>query len=295
MHSAQVIMKMIPSLVPRPRAVVPASIPAARWARTRVSLTYYWRHRRWPDVDSPKLFTEWVQWRKLRDRDDGLAMLTDKSFAKAFAAERIGANHIIPSLWVGRTLPTIAPWPLPFIVKANHGCNQYVVVRNEKDWLRARRQAPRWLSRPYGGWLDEWHYGRARRMLLVEPFIGTPNSLPLDYKVYVFGGVAQCVQVHLDRRDDHCWAQFDRDWQRLSSRTADTDMPRPTTLSQMLAAAESVAGEQDFLRVDFYEVDRTMFFGETCLFPGSGLDPFRPLWLDSQFGGYWSRARRGSC
>ena len=260
------------------------------WARTRISLLYLWRHRRWPDLRSPKLFTEWVQWRKLQDRDQSLAMLTDKSFAKALAADRIGADHVIPTLWEGLALPLRAPWPMPFIVKANHGCNQFVVVRNEKDWLRARREAPDWLTEPYGRWLDEWHYTRARRMLLVEPFIGTSTGLPVDYKVYVFGGVAECIQVHLDRKGDHRWVQFNRYWERLSARPADADIAPPKTLSAMLAAAEAIAGRQDHLRVDFYEVDGAMFFGETCLFPGSGLDPFRPLQLDSDLGRYWSRA-----
>ncbi len=72
---------------------------------------------------------------------------------------------------------------MPFIVKANHGCNQFMVVRNDADWQTALRLAPGWLWEPYGRWLDEWHYTQARRTLLVEPFIGTADSLPLDYKV----------------------------------------------------------------------------------------------------------------
>ena len=184
-------------------AALPALVPAAVWARTRVSITYAWRHGRLPRLEKPQRFTEWVQWRKLRDRDHGLAMLTDKIFAKSYAGERIGEGHVIPTLWHGIVLPRRAPWPMPFIVKANHGCNQFVVVRNEDDWQTAHRIAPNWLREPYGRWLDEWHYRQARRTLLVEPFIGTSDSLPIDYKVYVFGGVAQVVQVHLDRGRDH--------------------------------------------------------------------------------------------
>ena len=129
-------------------AALPVLVPSVIWARTRVSLTYVWRHGRLPRMDRPQLFTEWVQWRKLHDRDHGLAMLTDKLFAKAFAADRIGNEHVVPTLWQGYSLPSEAPWPMPFIVKANHGCNQFVVVRNDSDWQTALRSAPGWLSKP---------------------------------------------------------------------------------------------------------------------------------------------------
>ena len=59
----------------------------------------------------------------------------------------------------------------------------------------------------------------------------------------------------------------------------------------MLAAAEALAAGHDFLRVDFYEIDGRLWFGEFCLFPGSGLDPFDPVALDDQLGDLWSAAR----
>ncbi|MDQ3080123.1 MAG: polysaccharide biosynthesis protein [Pseudomonadota bacterium] len=249
-------------------------------------MIFFWRHGYLPDLDAPRLFNEWVQWRKLYDRDLGLAALTDKFYAKAYAAERIGPELIIPTLWQGRRLPDVAPWPLPLIVKSNHGCKQFVVVRCVKDWQRARRLAPSWLKTVYGKWLDEWHYGRAEQSLLVEPFIGPAEGLPTDYKLFVFGGVAPFVQVHVDRHADHRWVQYDRDWSKISHCSADVD--RPMRLAEMLDAAEKIAGNRDHLRVDFYEVAGRLWFGETCLFPGSGLDPFDPVELDEIFGRLWT-------
>lgn len=269
-------------------AAVPLAASPVLWSRVRVPLTYLWRHRRWPDVIQPALFTEWVQWRKLNDRDHGLAMLTDKLFAKEFAAARIGDSFVVPTLWQGRSLPTLPPWGLPFIIKANHGCGQFVVVRCAADWQRAMREAPGWLAKPYGYWLDEWHYTQARRLLLVEPFIGPDDALPIDYKVYVFHGVARCIQVHLGRASQHRWIQYDRNWHQLSTSSEGEDVAQPSSLVEMLSAAESIAIGRDHLRVDFYEVDGKPMFGETCLFPGSGLDRFRPTSLDAVLGAYWS-------
>jgi len=178
---------------------------------------------------------------------------------------------------------------MPFIVKANHGCGQFVVVRSAADYTRARKVAPRWLAKVYGAWLDEHHYGAARRLVLVEPYIGGVE-LPLDYKVYVFGGRAEMVQVHTGRGRTHRWTQFDRDWTPLSSNPVAVEAP--PLLGDMLAAAEAMAGDEDFLRVDFYCEGGRLSFGECCLYPGSGLDPFTPDTLDLRLGERWSATAR---
>lgn len=269
--------------------VLPLALPSrVDWARVRVSIIYLWRHGYLPNLEQPRLFNEWVQWRKLKDRDLSLAVLTDKLAAKSLASDVLGAEFVIPTLWHGDQLPCTPPWPMPFIVKANHGCQQFVVVRCDEDWEHARSNAPEWLRSPYGKWLDEWHYGRARRTLLVEPFIGPLAGLPVDYKVYVFGGVARFIQVHVGRGKKHRWLQFDRDWRRVSD--GSDNLVAPSHLVAMLEAAEKMAGRRDHLRVDFYEQNGRLWFGETCLFPGSGLDRFEPVTLDKTFGNFWSVA-----
>ena len=255
-------------------------------ALVRISVAYRWRHGRWPDLVQPRRFTEWVQWRKLNDRDEALARLTDKCVSKRIAADLLDPSLIIPTLWSGRELPSRPPAPLPLIVKANHGCNQFLVIETLDDWRRARRVAPRWLRTCYGQSLDEWHYRGARRELIVEPFIGEGGNLPLDYKIYVFGGRAELVQVHQDRQTNHRWSQWSCDWQPLSRNARDLDPPR--SLLKMLEAAELLAGNRDFLRVDFYEVSGQPLFGEFCLYPGSGLDPFDPVSIDERLGALWA-------
>jgi len=260
-------------------------------ARGRVSLTYLWRHRRWPALDRPRRFTEWVQWRKLYDRDEALARLTDKAWSKD-RAEAIAPGISVPTMWAGTQLPAEPPARLPLVVKANHGCNQYRVIRTLDDWTDARRVASSWLTGAYGEWLDEWHYRAARPFLIVEPFLGGEGApLPLDYKVYVFGGRADIVQLHCDRDRHHRWTQFDRDWTALSDQPIAAQ--RPERLTEMLDLAERLAAGHDFLRVDLYDVGGRLWFGEFCLFPGSGLDPFHPAALDDRLGERWAMVRAG--
>jgi hypothetical protein len=265
--------------------MTPAS---SRGARLRINLTYLWRHRRRLRLDDPILFTELVQRRKLDDRDIRMAIMADKVAAKEHVAAALGREWVIPMLWSGTELPHDLPWTGPIVVKARHGCNQNVFVRQRSECVAARTASARWMRGRYGWWLDEWAYSQIPRGLLIEPMIGG-DVLPIDYKVFVFGGVATHVQVHLDRAHDHRWIVHDRDWRALA--TDAPVVPRPTALSAMLAAAEQLAAGFAFVRVDFYQPDDQPLFGEMTFYPGSGLHAIDPPDLDAEWGRLWRAAR----
>lgn len=274
-----------------------SSLPDRRvsgFAHSRIRLTYLWRHGKLPDLDNPQSYTEWIQWRKLHDRDSRLPLFADKVRAKDIVADQIGPEWIIPTYWHGNELPFQPEWPTPFVVKSRHGSNQYAFVFDQSvNWPALRRRSRRWMARDYGYWLDEWLYPLIPRGLLVEPFIGQGRTLPIDYKFHVFAGRVEFVQVHLDRGGRHRWILFDRNWRRISSATTDSDPAPPVNLHKMIDAAAEIGRGFDYIRVDLYEVDAKPYFGEMTFYPGSGLDPFDPVELDSVLGGYWTRARFG--
>ncbi|NCP23217.1 MAG: polysaccharide biosynthesis protein [Erythrobacter sp.] len=258
----------------------------------RINLCYLFKQHRIPDLENAERFTEMVQLRKLHDRDPRHPVLMDKIAAKRLVADALGEDWVVPIRWQGADLPETIPFACPAILKARHGCNQYRVLRTAptyREWEQIRRTASRWMRREYGGWLDEWGYRDTPRGLLAEPLLNPDGALPVDYKIYVFGGQATHVQVHLDRAGRHRWVLHDRDWRQLVP-GADAPLP-PVSLSSMLAAAEQLASGYDFLRVDFYEVEGRPLFGEFCLYPGSGLDPFAADWVDFELGALWRAAR----
>ena len=260
-----------------------------RASRLRIGLTYLWRHGRLPNLATPTRFTELVQVRKLRDRDPRMPPFSDKVAAKSLVANTLGREWVIPMLWSGTELPADPPVKGSVVVKSRHGCNQNAFIRNGgADWSMARSSSVKWMRRQYGWWLDEWAYAQIPRGLLIEPLIGPACQLPLDYKIYVFGGHATHVQVHLDRERDHHWVLHDRDWRPVSS-----DAPaicRPSALLAMLAAAEELAAGFDFVRVDFYQPGDQPLFGEMSFYPGSGLDPFKLPEMDEVLGDLWLSA-----
>ena len=262
-------------------------------SRWRVAVSYVWRHRRLLNIDAPIRFTELVQMRKLYDRSPDQTLLMDKVAAKRLAEAALGTEWVVPTLWSGKRLPDEIPFPVPAILKARHGCNQNAVLceaPSTVQWRKLQRQSQRWQRSPYGLWLDEWAYRDVPRGLITEPLLGGKLPLPIDYKIYVFGGQATHVQVHLDRGGRHRWILHDRNWRPLVD-TADRP-DAPASLSAMLAAAETLSHRMSFVRVDFYEVDGHPYFGEFCLYPGSGFDPFAADWIDRELGALWLAAMR---
>lgn len=192
-------------------------------ARQRVALLYALRHGRRLDWDRPARFTELVQLRKLFDHSPAQPPMMDK-----LAAKRLGEEWVVPTLWHGTALPFLIPFPVPAIVKARHGCNQYQPIPSMPNcdrWQQLRRIARRWQRRPYGRWLDEWAYRGVPRAIVAEPLLGGKLPLPIDYKIYVFGGVATHVQVHLGHGRRHRWVLHGRCWRQF---VRGADEPPPT-------------------------------------------------------------------
>lgn len=270
----------------------PIADPDARAARAQVLTHYRRKLGRWPDLDDAPRFTELVQRRKLYDHDPRHPQLMDKVAAKALAAETLGREWTIPTLWQGRLLGAEMPFACPAILKARHGCNQNRILRpppGAAEWAALQQLTRGWVAGPYGQGVAEWGYLHTPRGLLAEPLIGNGVTPPVDYKIYVFGGVATHVQVHLGRGGgNHRWVLHDRSYTPLVD--VEDRPPPPRSLDAMLQAAEVLGAGYDFLRIDFYEVDGQPLFGEYCLYPGSGFDRFAEDWIDLELGRLWHAA-----
>jgi TupA-like ATPgrasp len=266
--------------------------------RLALSLLYLRHFGRWPNLDRPRSFSEKIQARKLAPRNPVFPGLVDKIEVKRMVSQLLGPEWVIPTLWTGRQLPPMAErnWPLPFVLKANNGSGTNIFVRSpaECDWAAIEPLTRQWMQQRYTPRFREWPYALIEPCLLIEPFIGSSAILPLDYKFYVFNGRVEYVQVDVGRENDHHRCFYDRDWQKqpftLYKPMEPSDIVRPASFDRMIAAAEALARDLDFVRIDFYEIDGNPLFGEMTLFPESGLAKFSPGEWDMRFGDLWSPA-----
>ena len=243
----------------------------------------------------PKTFNEKIQRLKFLNRDPRLPQREDKYLIKELVKEKLGNEWVTATLWHGEFLPPLKErnWPLPFVLKANNGCGWNVFIRRHSDlnWSRIESLVAEWRRAPFGAEMGEWLYSQIQPGLLVEPFIGEHSKLPIDYKLWTFGGKVKIIEVVTDREDAHKATMFDSGWRRLPFRlgyeSEPREIPPPASLDRMIRAAEMLAEDFPFVRVDFYEIGGQPKFGEMSFYPGSGLDTFDPPEWDAKIGELW--------
>jgi TupA-like ATPgrasp len=267
--------------------------------RQKRAVLFWEAHGRRPHLRRPRTFTEKVNWRVVHDRRPLIGRLGDKLAMKTYAARVCPDLRVPRVLWSGTDVAELARTELPghWVLKPNHGTMRVHVGSGRPDVEQLRRLTAGWLDEPLYPSRGEWVYSQARRLLLVEEFLGRPGELPVDSKFLVFGGRVHLVQVDTVRfGPDYARRLYTRDWTPLTvaeSVPAGPVGPRPDTLPAMLSVAETLGREFDFVRVDLYDVAGEIWFGELTPYPGGGLDPFDPD-LDRELGAAWQLPPRSA-
>jgi hypothetical protein len=241
----------------------------------------------------PRTFTEKLNRRIALDRRALLAPTCDKLAMKEHARRAApGLVRIPETYWWGTDVRRLAGVALPpaWVLKPNHSCRRVLTGRGTPDVEQLAARTAGWVGEEYWRHTDEWAYRRARAALLVEEFIGVPGLVPVDLKVLTFDGVPHVVEVHTGRGADQRVRLYDPDWKPLPwtlGYPAGPDAAPPENLEDLLKVAAAAATGFDMLRVDLYEHDGELWFGELTPYPGSGLGRLEPE-LDALLGRAWT-------
>lgn len=268
--------------------------------------THYKHQGALPRLYNPQTFNEKLCYRKIFDRREILTVFADKYAARDFVAGKLGPE-ILPKLLHVTQDPRDIPFdalPDRFVVKPTHGSGWVGLVRDKATLDRQAliAQCDDWLSRSYYELTRERQYKHVTPRILVEEFIDDGSgTAPIDYKLMVFHGKMRFVQVHRDRFSALKITFYDPSWRRIdvvgltdAIGNYIEDIPRPARLDEMVAAAEALAGDIDFIRVDFYATKERIYFGEFTSVPGNGVVRYVPQSFDLELGQLWDLKRRGS-
>jgi hypothetical protein len=289
-----------------------------------------WRERstlvRWARLlrtRRPRTFTEKVRYKMLRDHRPLLVTFADKVAVRDYVAERVGARYLPRVLGVFDDPAGLGSLDLPerYVVKPTHGSGACIVVSPAAP-DEARLPAPGtywgyshvrpdsvsreelvatarfWSTQLYGqGPNREWAYGGVpRRVLVEEMLVDAGGGIPDDLKLFVFNGRCSFIQVDGGRFGARTQDFFDTHWRHLPMSGgppfARPEPPRPAQLTEMIAIAETLARDTDFVRVDLYHLPGRVVFGELTSYPAGGDSPFHPESFDAEFGRHWTVPRR---
>lgn len=241
------------------------------------------------NINHPKNFNEKLQWLKLYDRNPEYTKYVDKYRVKKIMEKLLGDEYIIPVLGVWDSFEEINISSLPdsFVLKTTHDSGGVIICKNKKDFdfSNAKNILNKSLSRNYYWIRREFPYKNVKPQIMAEEYMtdDTGNQLK-DYKIFVFGGKAEYIQVDYDRFTDHHRNFYSRDWEYLPFTTLyptnkDKIIERPKKLEELLGAAEKISNtlrNPSFLRVDFYVVEDKIYFGEVTFYHGAGVEKFYP-------------------
>lgn len=249
------------------------------------------------NLDAPKTFNEKLQWLKLNDRKDIYTKMVDKYEVKAYVADIIGEEYIIPTLGTYDDFNEIDFSVLPdkFVIKCTHDSGGVVICKDKSklNIAEARDKINTCLKRNFYYVGREWPYKNVKPRITVEELIEDNENEDLnDYKFMCFGGKVKCSFVCTDRRsaDGLKVTFFDKDWNKMPfSRhypSSDKTIEKPKNYNKMIELSEKLAKDLCFVRIDFYEANGKIYFGEITFFPGCGLEEFTPDEWDYTLGSW---------
>lgn len=262
-----------------------------------LKILFYLHMGRKLDLKNPKTLNEKMQWLKLYDRRPEYKCMVNKITAKDYAAKMLGSEYVVPLLGVWDKPEDIDFDSLPdkFVLKTNHsGGNTGVIVCKDKSKLNkqdAINKLNKSLRSDISVSLREWVYEGMKKQVFAEALLESSTGDIDDYKFYCFDGYADAVLVCIDRQiGEPKFYFFDENWQlkrynkRGKEAPVDFTLPRPENLDDMFRIARLLSKGIPHLRVDLYNVDGKIYFGETTFFTASGFDANRLPEADLYFG-----------
>lgn len=250
------------------------------------------------NLENPISYSEKIQWLKLYDRRDIYTSLVDKAEVKKYVADKIGREYIIPTLGVYEKFEDINFDELPnqFVMKVTHDSGG-VIICKDKDTLdvdNAKKTLNKALKRDYYKAWREWPYKNVKRRIIIEEYMEDSSSNDLrDYKFFAFDGEVKALFIATERQNENEETRFDFFDEKFNHLDLKNGHPnalvcptKPKCYDEMIQIASKLSEGFPHVRVDLYEVNGKVYFGEMTFAHWSGFMPFEPEEWDYTFGSW---------
>lgn len=246
---------------------------------------------------APVEFNEKIQWLKVYYKNPILNQLVDKYAVRTYVIERVGEQYLNTLIGVYEKVSEVDFEKMPdrFVIKGVHGCHFNLIVPDKKilNRFKARWLMRKWMSKNqyYRGGL-EWAYKDVRPRLIAETYLEQMGHESVnDYKFFCFNGVPKFVQVDQDRFESHQRCFYTMEWEKLpfitqGFRRYEGNMEPPLNFSEMKEVVTRLAGDFPFVRVDLYNLEGRIVFGEMTFYPADGRKDFEPAEYNRIIGDY---------
>lgn len=268
-----------------------------------VSMEYLYNLHRLPNLKHPQRFTEWIQWYKLNYRNTTMFECVDKYTVRSYV-ESHGCGQYLNTLYqVCNSASEIDYSQLPsrFVIKTTDGGNgDNVYICKDKDSINiadVNALVDSWKNKKLEDIGKEWAYtGCKGSRIIVEQYLEDPTTEDgsiTDYKFLCFNGKFRYLWLDANRYSKHTKGWWNEKLEFIGNfqkKYADFEtVPHlPDNIDEMIRVAEQLSSEFPFARVDFYNIQGKIYFGEITFYPTSGYAKFEPSSFDYELGKYFN-------
>ena len=262
---------------------------------TYLKIAYWCKMGKKLDLKNPMTYNEKLQWLKLNDRNPDYIKLVDKYEVKKIIKKTIGEEYLIPLLGIWDNVDDINFDKLPnqFVLKCTHDSGGIVICRdkNKLDIKKTKKSLKKSFKHNYFWGQREWIYKNIKPRIIAEKYMVDESKRELkDYKFFCFNGEVKAMFVATDRGIDTRFDFFDLDFNHLPFMqhypNANKSINKPKGFEEMVELAKALSKGIPHVRVDFYDINGKVYFGEMTFFHFSGWEKFEPSKYDEIFGSW---------
>ena len=260
---------------------------------TYIRIRFFIKYKRFLNLKNPDTFFAKINWLKLNQKDSLFTRVVDKYEVRKHIKEKIGSEFLIDLIGVYDSVEAVDFEKLPnaFVLKPTHGSDWVLLCKDKADLdiAVAKKTMQTWLESNYYKMWGEYIYKDVPPRIVCEKMLTNPNGATIvDYKIYCFNGEPKFIHTDKDKYKNHTLDFYDLEWNRLPFGLlfprSKEGLPKPKTLTKMLELATILSKEFKFVRVDLYEVDNKVYFGELTFYPCNGFGNFYPPSVDYEMG-----------
>lgn len=239
-------------------------------------LTFSLRHKRKPNLSNPSYLSDKLLYLKLFEKNPTYKQLVDKFDVRDHIKNTIGEEFLIPLIGVYEHPSEVDFESLPnkFVLKLSHASQLNVICQDKSllDWDKTSKQIEKWLEIDFYKRTREWQYKDLKHRFVIEEFISDSNGELNDFKFWCFNGQPTILQVDLDRFGNHERDYYSvNDYKKLdlsiTYKNSNRVLPKPENYEKMVEIAKTLSKDLPFVRVDLYNVDGKIYFGELTFCP----------------------------
>ena len=245
------------------------------------------------NLKNPVGFNEKLNWLKVNDVHPEYTDYADKIKVREIVKEKIGEDICFPLLGQWDRYEDIDFDSLPdqFVLKCNHDSASVNAV-NDKSKINHKA-----LKKFYKGRLKlnvytigrEYPYKNIKPKIIAEKYMTPEGESDIkDYKFFCFNGKPEIMFIATDRSIDCKFDFFDMDFNHLDIENihpqSGKTIEKPALFEEMKAMAEKLAEGMKFVRIDLYEIEGKIYFGEFTFFHGGGFWLFNPPEWEKKLG-----------